>query len=82
MMNNSREEEQNKLATIDENLFVESLALCASEIEDNISAHIIDKVSRIQIDLYYSIKFKIEYRIKIRRNQESRLINTNISYHL
>jgi hypothetical protein len=32
------------LPIIDENLFVEALALCASEIEDKISAHIVDKV--------------------------------------
>ena len=35
------------LPIIDENLFVEALALCASEIEDKISAHIVDKVLEI-----------------------------------
>jgi len=36
--------EESPNPTIDENLFVEALALCAAEIEDGISAHIVDKV--------------------------------------
>lgn len=35
---------------IDENLFVEALALCASEIEDRISAHIVDKVDTWRLE--------------------------------
>lgn len=35
-------------STIDENLFVEAIALIASEIEDNISAHIVEKVMRVR----------------------------------
>jgi hypothetical protein len=31
---------------IDENLFVEAIALCASEIEDNFTSNILDKVKK------------------------------------
>jgi hypothetical protein len=45
--NNPRPDSIN-LPIIDENLFVEALALCSSEIEDKISAHIVDKVNLLK----------------------------------
>lgn len=42
IQNTNFEEMENPL--IDENLFVEAIALCASEIDDTYSTHILDKV--------------------------------------
>ena len=39
--------EASKSQSIDENLFTEALAMCATEIEDSVLAHPIEKVSQV-----------------------------------
>jgi hypothetical protein len=45
-------------STIDENLFVEAIALCASEIDDNISANMMDKVTHAKLVIIAYIYFR------------------------